>query len=120
MEVFAVSVSDDLRKDEIPSSDYVILQGSLYQFRKPKLIVKKLYDACKKRLIISETISSNVSARGFSKNPLLKMVISSLVGTENNNELFRFDDNSLKALLSIYKPDYVKAGKDLIAVIEKN
>lgn len=110
----------DLRIDSIPDADYVILQGSLYQFKNPQLIVKKLYGAARKKLIISETISSNISTRKFSKNALIKMIISSLVNTENNDAFFRFDENSFKEILSAYNPNYVKAGKDLIAAIDKD
>lgn len=108
----------DLREDEVQAADYVILQGSLYQFKNPGMIVKKLYNASSKKLIISETIKT-VSTHRLSKNPLIGAAVSLLVGTENKNALFRFEETSLKKLLAIYEPHYIEAGKDLIAVIEK-
>lgn len=109
----------DLRIDSVPNAEYVVLQGSLYQFKNPHLIVRKLYDACKKRLIISEMIKNSIASCGFIKNPLSKMIIPYFVNTENADNLFRFDENNFKNLLKAYNPKYIKAGNDLIAVIDK-
>lgn len=49
----------DLFKDEIPKSDYVLVQGSLYHFiDNPYFILKKLLDATNKKLIISEPVDN--------------------------------------------------------------
>lgn len=107
----------DLRTDELPQADYIILQGSLYQFKNPGKIIKKLTKASKRSLIIAETIHTLAKNSPFA-NTFLKRFGSLIVNTENK-ESFRFDKTSFRKLLSPYKPRYIENEKEIIAAIAK-
>lgn len=107
----------DLRTDTLPQADYIILQGSLYQFKNPEKIIKKLYTASRKSLIIAETIHTLAKNSLFAKT-FLKRFGSLIVNTEKRDS-FRFDKVSLKKLLVPYKPRYIENGKEIIASIAK-
>lgn len=107
----------DLKSDILPVADHVILQGSLYQFKNSEKIVKKLYLASKKSLIIAETVHTLAKNSPFA-NTFLKKIGSFIVNTENENS-FRFNRTSFKKLLTPYKPMYIENEKEVIAVIKK-
>lgn len=111
----------DVERDEIPQADYVVMQGSLFQFKNPGKIVSKLHKSAKKALIISESIN-NLETKPYVSKTLLSYFSTKLVGTRNRNPHFRFDEKSFRKLLSTYDPKFIRAGggKDLIAVIKKN
>lgn len=107
----------DLRINEIPSADYVVLQGSLYQFKNPEKILEKLFSASKVSLIVAETVQNLINKSLF-VNPILKNIGSFMVNTENT-ERPRFNKTILKKLLSKYNPYYIEDKKEVIAVIKK-
>lgn len=111
----------DITKDDIPKADYIILQGSLYQFHKPEEIVEKLYYAASKSFIISESIHNLADNYIIKKTPL-KKIIPLFVGTKSDKENYRFDETTLKKLLQKYKPRYsiINGRRDLIAIIKKS
>lgn len=108
----------DVTKDEIPLSDYIILQGSLYQFNNPRALVKKLSKSAKKAVIISESIEKMEDDLFFIK-PIFLRVLPLIVGTKNDNPLFRYNIKGLKELLAPYCPKYFykKGDRDIIAYI---
>lgn len=107
----------DLRSNEVPSTDYVVLQGSLYQFSDPEKILKKLYSASRNSLIISET-THTIAGNSFFAKTFLTSLGSYIVNTENK-ETPRFDKTRIKKLLSLYNPHYIENEKEIIAVIKK-
>lgn len=111
----------DVSNSTIPTGDYIVLQGSLYQFKNPGQIINKLYHAAQKSLIISESIEK------FEDNPIidktfLKSVLPAIVGTRRKNPHFRFNEKTFKRTLQKYSPHYVKTkgGRDIVAVIMKS
>jgi len=110
----------DIRKDTIPKCDYIVIQGSLYQFKKHAEIINKLYTATKKVLIVAEPVKKFEDS--FIGKTFVRWVVPFLVGTENNDKHFRFSEKEFRKLLEKYKPNYIriKGERDLIAVIKKN
>lgn len=66
----------NVETEEIPKSDYILMQGSLYHFiPHQKQIIQKLLDACNKELIISENIK-NLSNHNSALKSYLGKIIS--------------------------------------------
>ena len=109
----------DIRKEEIPSFDYTVIQGSLYQFTEPKKIVNKLLKATNKYLIISEPIK-NISNMPLIKNALLDRILTMFVTTDDKSN-FRFTNSSFRRLLEDYKPQFANlpGKREIVAVIIK-
>ncbi|MBD3392073.1 MAG: hypothetical protein GF418_08350 [Chitinivibrionales bacterium] len=64
-------IRHDVLRDDIPDSDYVIMQGSLYQFvPRHEEIVGRLRAACRRRVVISESVV-NLAA---SPHPLVRFI----------------------------------------------
>ncbi len=112
----------NIYEDEVPKADYVLIQGSLYQFiPRHAEILNKLYDAAGKFLIISEPIRSNAE----SKSRLVSFLAYFLNNPGDGTKRRRFDIGSLKEALVPFKDRIVKEfladnGVDYIAVIKKN
>lgn len=109
----------NLETDPLVNADYIVMQGSLFQFENPDKIIQKLLSYANKSVIISESVNNLEKSSFF--NPLVKWIMPIIVSTHHDPH-FRFSENSLKALLNKYNPTYINiSGKrDLIAIINKN
>ena len=105
--------------NDLPQADFVIIQGSLYQFKKPEKIINKLLKSTKKGLIISESI--NNLKHGLVGKTIFKFLIPYFVGTHHEDPHFRFNKDNFINLLRKYRPKYykIRGGRDLIAYIKK-
>jgi len=110
----------DVSKDELPNSDYVVMQGGLCQFiPNHKEIVDKLLRVASNKVIISEPVR-NLST---SKNPVISFIAkrSADPGTGHKTERFtestftEFFDNNYGKLIEKFKP--IPGGRDLIVVL---
>jgi len=110
----------DIRSDAIPKCDYIVIQGSLYQFKKHAEIINKLYTAAKKVLIVSEPVKKFEDS--YVGKTFVRNAVPFFVGTENKNKYFRFSEKEIRKLLEKYNPRYIriKGERDLIAIIKKN
>jgi hypothetical protein len=109
----------DVMSEDIEPADYVIMQGSLYQFiPDEKQIIKKLLNAAKKQLIISEPIRN----RAQSNNPLISFLARRAVNPGNGHRLERFDENRLLECFRFFeefkKIIIVPGGIDMIGIFE--
>ena len=84
----------DLRKDEVPAADIVILHASLYQFMpEHAAVVGRLLAAARRTLIVSEPVR-NLSS---SPNPLIRWVATRSADPGSGHKAQRFDEASLDA-----------------------
>lgn len=104
----------DAAHDKIPETDYIVLQGSLYQFENPEDFIEKLFKSAKKGLIIAEPI---VNLANRFKNGLLGFV----VGTNHQDKYFRFNEKSFRAVINKYNPQLktIRGGREMVAFIKK-
>ena len=78
--------------DDVPSSDYVIIHASLYQFMpNHEFVVRKLLAAAKNVLLISEPIR-NLSS---SQNPLISFIAKYSANPGKTHAVHRFNKDSL-------------------------
>ena len=109
----------DLLKDQLPRSDYILMQASMYHFiPNQDEIIQKILNSTKKRAIISESVV-NLSA---SKNLLVSKISKILTnpGTEHSTE--RFNKESLLNFFNKYNVTSIhkiKGGRDIIGVFDK-
>lgn len=110
----------DVQKSDIPRSDYIVLQRSLYQFENPEKIVQKLLDSTNKKLIIAESIN-NLGDGSSPAHHIINIIIPYFVGTNHSNKNFRYNEKSFKDVLKRFSPKYrwVIGKRDLIAIISK-
>ncbi|MDO8503217.1 MAG: methionine biosynthesis protein MetW [bacterium] len=111
----------DVNGDPIPTADYIILQRSLYQFKNPDILIRKLIGSAKKSLIISESVQNLGQSSSLLVNKILHKIVPYFVGTNFNDTSFRFTEQEFTHLLKRYHPKFKKisGGKDLVAVINK-
>ncbi len=89
----------DLRRDPLPASDYVILQGSLYQFIPHEhAILEKLLAAARHTLIISEPVRN----LGASRNRVVAWVARKATTTRQGRAEHRFHPRRLHSLFAEY------------------
>lgn len=113
-------VKHDLFIDEIPVSDYVIIQASLYQFMpKHEFVVRKLLSATRSILIIAEPIQ-NLSS---SKNPLISFIAKYSANPGKDHTVHRFNKESLISFFeqfAEYKSSKeVDGGREMIGIFSK-
>ena len=112
----------DLYKDEIPRREYVIMQGSLYQFHsRIDSIITKLLHAASKSLIISEPVINSA----HSKSQIMAYLSRKLSNPGDGEKEFKFDKDSLKKALLPYrkfiKKEFFAANNiDYVVVMQKN
>jgi len=87
----------DLRKDEVPEADIVILHASLYQFMPDhSAVVGRLLAAARQTLIVSEPVR-NLSS---SSHPLIRWVAARSADPGSGHKAQRFDEASLDAFFA--------------------
>ncbi|MFA4981133.1 MAG: methionine biosynthesis protein MetW [Candidatus Omnitrophota bacterium] len=107
---------------DIPVSDYVMMQGSLYQFYPRHVdILRKMYAAASKYLIISEPVKNNAD----SGSPIIASLARALNNPGDGTKAHRFKVDTLKVALEPFRNLIVKefpaaGGIDYVAVIKKN
>jgi len=110
----------DIRAEPLPDADYVVMQGSLYQFvPRQKEIVDKLLSGSSDKVIISEPVRNLSNSR----NPLISAIArhSTDPGTGHKEE--RFTEESFRAFFTanyserIEKFKFVPGGRDFIVVL---
>jgi len=108
--------------DEIPQSDVIVLQGSLYQFHPEcEELIKKLLKSTNKILIISEPIK-NLSS---SSSRLVSFLAKYSANPGDGHKSFRFDRETFQNFFSNMRLEHqvsfevVASGRDMLAVISK-
>ena len=110
----------DVMTDEVVPADYVIMQGSLYQFiPEEKRIIRNLLNAAKKQLIISEPVRN----RAQSNNPLISFLAKFAVNPGTGHAKERFNERTLVECFQGF-PEFKEArtipgGIDMIGIFEK-
>lgn len=111
----------DLESDPIPDSDYILMQGSLYHFiPEPQKIIEKLFNACKSKLIISESIG-NVSN---SSSKIISLVATMLSDAGKGQSGIKFTEESLRKAFQpfeshIEEMNVSPESKEMIIVLKK-
>lgn len=113
-------IKHDLFTDEVPSSDYVIIQGSLCQFiPKHEFVVKKLLAAAKNVLLIAEPIR-NLSS---SDNQLISFIAKYSANPGGNHAVHRFNKDTLidffQQFKEFKKANEIDGGREMIGIFEK-
>lgn len=110
----------DVKNSTIPRADYIVMQGSLYQFApNHRLILDRLFSAANKAVIISETVENIASYQ----NSILSFL--GHLATKVNGEDFshRFSKQEALDLFHEYNASLIKEvryGKDLIGLFVKD
>lgn len=95
----------DIREDPVPSTDYVLIQGSLYQFIDEKdAILEKLLKAAKKHLIISEPVKNKANST-FAPASWLARKLSN---PGDGDKPFKFDAQTFRSALHPVRARIVK------------
>jgi hypothetical protein len=110
----------DLRLDELPPSDVVVMQASLYQFIPDhRRIVDKLLASARLRLVITEPIRNVAS----SANPLLRALGRASVNPGTGPAPSRFDEASLDSFVEgsyrnrVLKSARIAGGREKLFVL---
>ena len=113
-------VKADILKDPIPISDYVIIQGSLYQFiPNHKEIINQMLDSARYKVIISEPVINLVN----SKNKFISTIARYSANPGTGNKNYRFTKESLNNELQRYFKQYIEGiffiagGRDMVVVL---
>lgn len=112
----------NIQEDEIPKSDYILIQGSLYQFfPKHNQVLQKLFDAATKYLIVSEAIKNYAD----SKSKIISFIAKMLNNPGDGIKPYRFNINTLKETLEPFRKNIVKEflasnGMEYIVVMKKD
>jgi hypothetical protein len=94
----------DLRQDEVPQADIVLLHASLYQFMPDhEAVVSRLLAAARQTLIISEPVR-NLSS---SPNPLIRWIATRSADPGSGHKAQRFDEASLDAFFNEHFADRI-------------
>ena len=82
----------DLITDPLPSHDYLILQGSLYQFiPHESQIVQKALNASRRMLVVAEPVKNLSSGR----NRVVSLIAAYSANPGGRHALYRFNEESL-------------------------
>jgi hypothetical protein len=99
------SILLDILTDEIPKSDYILIQGSLYHaIPNHKELIKKLFAAAGKQLIISECVN-NVSN---SSNGLVSWLGALASKAKTGQSKIKFTNETLKQSFRDYERNIVQ------------
>ncbi len=86
----------DLRKDDVPSADVVVLQASLYQFLPDAgPVLERLAKSARKRLVVVEPVRNLAS----SPNPVVAWLGKLGAGTQDQDHPGRFTEDSITKLM---------------------
>jgi hypothetical protein len=106
----------DIRINDIPFADCVVMLSSLYQFiPQERKTLEKLLLAAKRRVILAEPIHNVAQSR----NPLMRWAGRTLTKVGDNPCAQRFDEETLRALLAEYGIQTLKpiaGGRELLAI----
>ena len=98
-------IKADIIKYSIPTSDYVIIQGSLYQFiPNHKVIIDKMLDIARCKVIISEPIINFVN----SKNRIISTIAKYGANPGTGHKNYRFTSKLLKNYIQKYYNGYLE------------
>lgn len=109
----------DIKNDEIPSADVIMMLCSLYQFL-PEAgpVVEKMIQAARSQVIISEPVRNMAQ----SSNLIFRWIARSLTRVEAGVVEKRFTRDSLQTLLSplgFQEFILLPGGRDMLAVLKK-
>ena len=100
----------DILKDEIPKSDYILIQASLYHSIPNQVdLIQKLLNSTNKQLIITES-TQNVSNSG---NKIKSFLGAALSKAKSGQSKIKFDQPMLKETFSVFE-------KNIVQWIEQN
>jgi len=106
------------RGTDLPRAEYVVMQGSLYQFIPgAEAMVARLVSAARRRVIITEAVR-NI---GESGNPALKRFAEKMTNPGTGPKTERFDRESLGILMAkfkVLKKEEICGGREMLYVIE--
>jgi hypothetical protein len=113
-------IKADILKDPIPISDYVIIQGSLYQFiPNHKEIINKMLDSARYKVIISEPVINLVN----SKNKIISTIAKYSANPSTGNKKFRFTKSLLNKFFRknykdlIENTSFAAGGRDMLFIL---
>jgi len=115
------TVQDVRMVDAFPGADFVIMQASLYHFLPDAVpILKRMLNAAKKSLIITEPIRNLVD----SKSMLIRTLASLISDAGTGPQMHRFTEQSLDGLLtSVERPIKcfrIAGGREKIYIVSKS
>lgn len=94
----------DIRKDALPKADYILLQGSLYQFHPDEAgIIGKLLAAAKRQLILSEPVKN----RAASPSKPIAWLSEKLSDPGDGVKKFKFDEQSLRRVMAPFQQNII-------------
>lgn len=111
--------SFDIRADDVPEADYVLIIGSLYQFMpNHSHVLHKLLSAAKRHLIISEPIRNYT----HSKSRFVAYLATMMTNPGDGAKPYRFNEETFKKALTPFQKNIVKEfiatnDKEYIAVL---
>lgn len=110
----------DIRKDEIPPADCVVMLSALYQFiPHERTIVDRLIHASKQMVILTEPVR-NIAQNS---NPLIRWGGQNFTRVGDNPCLYRFTEEQLSALLTecgFQSITPIARGRELLAVYSRS
>ena len=112
----------DLRSEKpLPAADYVIMQGSLYQFLpNASLVIDRMLRASRRQVIISEPIRNLATSR----LPVVAALASKLTDPGVGPQAHRFTERTLDELVNSYgdrlrRSFLIPGGHEKVCVLEK-
>ena len=110
----------DIRTNDLPCSDYVLIQASLYQFiPQHKQIVDKLLDSASNKVIISEPVKALAS----SSNPIISFIARHSTNPGTGGKINRFTEKTFRIFFRnnynelIEKFKFIAGGKELMVIL---
>src|SRR5262249_3853362 len=111
----------DLRSEqELPASDYVVMQASLYHFLPdPSRIVDRMLRAARKSVIIAEPVRNLTT----SSSKLISFIGRSFTNPGSGEQANRFNQESLAAFFDLYRPHLTRSfpiagGREIVYVLD--
>ena len=110
----------DLVRDEVPASDYIIIQASLYQFMpEHELIVRKLLASAKNVLLVVEPIRNLAS----SSNPIVTFIAKYSANPGKEHKVHRFNKETLMDFFRQFEEfksaQEMEGGRELVGIFRK-
>ena len=117
---WAKTIKVDIVKEAIPKADYVVMQGSLYQFiPNHKEIINKMLDSARYKVIISEPVINLVN----SKNKIISTIAKYSANPSTGNKKFRFTKSLLNNFFRknykdlIENTSFAAGGRDMLFIL---
>ncbi len=95
----------DIRRDDIPQADYILIIGSLYQFipyHSP--LLHKLLSAAKRYLIVSEPIKNYT----HSKSRIISYMATMMTNPGDGAKPYRFNEDTIKQAFRPFRTNIVR------------